>query len=83
MATEGWLSFVSIMTHIESLIKKIQLLSDVLQPHWISTSEYPSSRSINHLTTFCILLVNTEMVLFQHLPHDYNGLESISSIVIE
>ena len=45
------------MTHMDSITKNIQLLYNLLYYYWLSTSEYPtSSRSINYLDTFYILL---------------------------
>ena len=61
MTNEGWCFFIFIMTHIiDSTINNIQQLSSLRQSHWLSTFECPtSSRSINHICTFCILLKPT------------------------
>ena len=64
--TEGWCSFVFIMTYIDSVAQSIPLVSSVLYTYWLSTSKCPtSSRSINQLHTLCIILEVTANVIFK------------------
>ena len=45
----GVVSFIFIMTHIDSVIQNIALVSSLLYSYWLSTSKSPtSSKSINH-----------------------------------
>ena len=53
------------MTHVDSITKNIQLLSNLLYSYWLPTSEYPtSSRSINHVYTLYTSLETTVNVIF-------------------